>query len=165
LKKNSFFPSRQQLPEKNFKKIKIKNYFFKLFFRVRADNRGEGGRGEGDASARTPMSGQTLGCVCADMGVRVDAPQRPRRCIVASARTHLVLPHVTSKRMLQCVQVTDAPAAIVRSSVRPFVRKRPRDNPDVRVHADACSRPRRRTAASTGMRFLPHGRGFCRVRE
>jgi hypothetical protein len=30
-----------------------------------------------------------------------------------------VLPQVTSKRTLQCVQVTDAPAAIVRSSVRP----------------------------------------------
>jgi hypothetical protein len=35
----------------------------------------------------------------------------------ASARTHLVLFQVTSKRTLQCVQVTDAPAAIVRSSV------------------------------------------------
>jgi hypothetical protein len=46
----------------------------------------------------------------------------------ASARTHLVLPQVTSKRTLQCVQVTDAPTAIVRSSVRPSVRKRPRDN-------------------------------------
>jgi hypothetical protein len=30
-----------------------------------------------------------------------------------------VLSQVTSKRTLQCVQVTDAPAAIVRSSVRP----------------------------------------------
>jgi hypothetical protein len=45
-----------------------------------------------------------------------------------SARTHLVLPQVTSKRTLQCVQVPDAPAAIVRSFVRPSIRKRPRDN-------------------------------------
>jgi hypothetical protein len=35
-----------------------------------------------------------------------------------------VLPQVTSKKTLQCVQLTDAPAAIV----RPSVRKRPRDN-------------------------------------
>jgi hypothetical protein len=40
-----------------------------------------------------------------------------------------VLSQVTSKRTLQCVQVTDAPAAIVRPSVRPFVRYCPRDNP------------------------------------
>jgi hypothetical protein len=45
--------------------------------------------------------------------------------MVASALTRLVLPQVTSKRTLQCAQVTDAPTAIVRSSVR----KRPRDNP------------------------------------
>jgi hypothetical protein len=36
-----------------------------------------------------------------------------------------VLPQVTSKRTLQCVQVTDAPAAFV----RPSVHYRPRDNP------------------------------------
>jgi hypothetical protein len=36
-----------------------------------------------------------------------------------SARTRLVLSQVTSKRTLQCVQVTDAPTAIVRSFVRP----------------------------------------------
>jgi hypothetical protein len=48
-----------------------------------------------------------------------------------SARTRLFYPHVTSKRTLQCIQVTDAPAAIIRSSVRPSVRKRPRDNPGV----------------------------------
>jgi hypothetical protein len=54
----------------------------------------------------------------------------------ASARAHRrfrtdgsVLPQVTSKRTLQCVQVTDAPAAIVRSSVRSSARYRPRDNP------------------------------------
>jgi hypothetical protein len=35
------------------------------------------------------------------------------------------LPQVTSKRTLQCVQVTDAPTAIV----RPSVCHRPRDNP------------------------------------
>jgi hypothetical protein len=56
---------------------------------------GRGGRergGEGDASARR---------------------------MLASSRTRFVFPQVTSNRMLQCVQVTDAPAAIVRSSVRP----------------------------------------------
>jgi hypothetical protein len=42
--------------------------------------------------------------------------------MVASARTYLVLSQVTSKRTLQCVQVTDAPAAIVRSSVDLSVR-------------------------------------------
>jgi hypothetical protein len=56
----------------------------------------------------------------------------PCGCMVAVARTRFVLPQVTSKRTLQCIQVTDAPAAIVRSSVRPsvrpFIRKRPRDN-------------------------------------
>jgi hypothetical protein len=36
-----------------------------------------------------------------------------------SARTLVFYPQVTSKRTLQSVQVTDAPAAIVRSSVRP----------------------------------------------
>jgi hypothetical protein len=77
---------------------------------------GRGGREserEGDASARTPMSARTLSCVRADMGVRSDAS--------ASAQTHLILPQVTSKKTLQCVQVTDAPMAIVRSSVRPSV--------------------------------------------
>jgi hypothetical protein len=67
--------------------------------------------------------------------VRADASQRPggrtrvRADMFASARTQAsvradaaVLPQVTSKRTLQCVQVTDAPAAIVRSSVRPSVR-------------------------------------------
>jgi hypothetical protein len=55
-----------------------------------------------------------------------------REGMCASARTHpsvhadgSVLPHVTSKRTLQCVQVTDAPAAIV----RPSPRYRPHDNP------------------------------------
>jgi hypothetical protein len=47
---------------------------------------------------------------------------------LVSARMDLVLSLVTSKRTLQCVQVTDAPAAIVRSSIRPSVQKRPRDN-------------------------------------
>jgi hypothetical protein len=69
--------------------------FIYLFFRVRADAAEcPGGRergGEGDASTRTPMS----------------------------ARMRLVLSQVTSKRTLLCVQVTDALAAIVRSSVRP----------------------------------------------
>jgi hypothetical protein len=41
---------------------------------------------------------------------------RPRGRMVVSSRTHLVLPQVTSKRTLQCVQVTDAPADIVQSS-------------------------------------------------
>jgi hypothetical protein len=56
---------------------------------------------------------------------------RPRGRWGASARTHhvradaSVLPQVTSKKTLQCVQVTDAPAAIF----RPSIRKRPRDNP------------------------------------
>jgi hypothetical protein len=71
---------------------------------------------------------------------------RSRACLCgrnnASSRTHVrvladasVLPQVTSKRTLQCVQVTDAPAAIVQLTVRlsvryrPFVRYRPRDNP------------------------------------
>jgi hypothetical protein len=51
----------------------------------------------------------------------------PGRC--PKARTHpcvradaAVLPQVTSKKTLQCVQVTDAPTAIVQSSVRPSVR-------------------------------------------
>jgi hypothetical protein len=38
------------------------------------------------------------------------------RCVRADAS---FLPEVTSKRTLQCVQVTDAPAAIIRPSVRP----------------------------------------------
>jgi hypothetical protein len=107
--------------------------YFLILFRVRADaaqrpcgqqrgvetregRGGEGRGGEGDASVRTPMSVWMLGCVRADAS--------------ASARTRLVLSHVTSKRTLQCVQVTDAPAAIVRS----FVRKRPRDN-----HGASCT--------------------------
>jgi hypothetical protein len=70
LKIFSLFPSRQQLPKK-----KIIFIFFNFFSRIRADSKGEGGRrrrggeggrGEGDASARTPMSAWTLGCVCAD---------------------------------------------------------------------------------------------------
>jgi hypothetical protein len=44
--------------------------------------------------------------------------------MVTSARTRLVLFQVTSKRTLQCVQVTDAPAAIVGLSIW----KHPRDN-------------------------------------
>jgi hypothetical protein len=47
-----------------------------------------------------------------------------------SARTHLVLSQVTSKRTLQCVEVTDAPVAIVRSSVRPFENVRVTTLPD-----------------------------------
>jgi hypothetical protein len=60
------------------------------------------------------MSAQTHSC-------RVDAS--------ASGWMRTVLPQVTSIRTLQCVQVTDAPAAIVWPSGRPSVRKRPRNNP------------------------------------
>jgi hypothetical protein len=56
-------------------------------------------------------------------------PRRAARPTDNPGADAAVLPQVTSKRTLQCVQVTDAPAAIVRSSVRPSVRKRPRDNP------------------------------------
>jgi hypothetical protein len=42
-----------------------------------------------------------------------------RAAVPASARTLVFYPQVISKRTLQCVQVTDASAAIVRSSVRP----------------------------------------------
>jgi hypothetical protein len=127
------------------------NFFLKnlkklfLFFWVRADSRGEGGGGrggrggrerggDGSASTRTPMSAQTLGCVC------TEAKMRPRghMCVRADAsaftRTLVFYPLVTSKRTLQCVHVTDAPAAIVRSSVRPSVQKRPRDNHDIGVN-------------------------------
>jgi hypothetical protein len=51
---------------------------------VRADSRGEGGRGrrerggEGDASARTPMSSRMQGCVRADMGVCAQTHGRVR---------------------------------------------------------------------------------------
>jgi hypothetical protein len=44
---------------------------------------------------------------------------RPRGRMVMSARLHLVLPQVTSKRAVQCVQVTDAPRP---SSDRPSIR-------------------------------------------
>jgi hypothetical protein len=63
------------------------------------------------------------------------------RTLVRVRADAAVLPQVTSKRTLQCVQVTDAPAAIVRlsvrpsdcPSVRPSVRKRPRDNPAIEM--------------------------------
>jgi hypothetical protein len=44
---------------------------------------------------------------------------RLRRRVFSSVRTRTILFQVTSKMTLQCVQVTDAPAAIVRPSVRP----------------------------------------------
>jgi hypothetical protein len=74
---------------------------------------GEGGRGEGREVRPhgCTMSAWTLGCVRADASV---------------------LPQVISKRTLQCVQVTVTPAAIVQLSVRPSVRNRPCDNPNVR---------------------------------
>jgi hypothetical protein len=69
--------------------------------------------------------------VHADVGLRLcghglplRGHERPRGRMVASARMRLVLSQVISKSTLQCVQVTDAPAAIVRLSIR----KRPRDN-------------------------------------
>jgi hypothetical protein len=73
-------------------------------------------------SAQTPA--RPRGHMCASERTLVC----PRRCtrIYADAS---VLSQVTSKRMLQCVQVMDAPAAIVRPSVRPSVCYRPRDNP------------------------------------
>jgi hypothetical protein len=37
LKKSSLFPSRQQLPKKNFKKKKKRIFFLKIIFCVRAD--------------------------------------------------------------------------------------------------------------------------------
>jgi hypothetical protein len=125
-------------------------FFYFVFFRVRADSRGEGGReGEGGGEGREG-EGREGRCVHLDAHVRADTlvstrtrdykcvradalscpcrRARVRADVSASARACLVLPQVTSKRTLQCVQVMDAPAAIVRSSVRPFIRKRPRDN-------------------------------------
>jgi hypothetical protein len=113
-------------PATTTKKLKLKFYLKKIIififiFRVRADNRGEGegggegGRekgGEGGASVRMLGCVRTDSCACTWMHVRVRAGAS-------------VLPQVTSKKTLQCVQVTDAPAAIVRLSVR----YRPRDNP------------------------------------
>jgi hypothetical protein len=52
----------------------------------------------------------------------VRTPSRPHGRIGASVRTRTVLAQVTSKRMLQCVQIMDAPAAIVRPSGHPDVR-------------------------------------------
>jgi hypothetical protein len=84
------------------------------------------------ASARTSegwvVEGSGGRCVRADAHVRADAWVRPCGRTM-SARTRTVLSQVTSKRTLQCVQVTDAPVAIV----RPSVQKRPRDNPDLVV--------------------------------
>jgi hypothetical protein len=75
----------------------------------------EGGRGQGDDLVRAdgPMSARTHSRVCADAPMSARTRVRPRGRRGASART------------LQCVQVTDDPAAIVRTSVH----YRPRDNP------------------------------------
>jgi hypothetical protein len=97
--------SWQQLRKKILKKI----IFYFLFFSASigeggGEGGGEGRRGKGReglcASAQTPMPERTLGRVRAD---------------------GCVLSEVTSKQTLQCVQVTDAPAAIVRPSVRSSV--------------------------------------------
>jgi hypothetical protein len=113
-KKKILFPSRQQLPNFYF-------FIFLFFSRPHGQPRGqprggrERGEGEGGGEGREGEGGRGRGgrCIRAGAHVRADAS--------ASARTRLVLSQVTSKRTLQCVQVTDAPAAIVRSSVRPFV--------------------------------------------
>jgi hypothetical protein len=84
--------------------------------------------GQGDEGSENGMFEDPLCSPLASMAwtlpIRVDA--------LASVRTHVgvradgsVLPQVTSQRTLQYVQVTDAPAAIV----RPSVRYRPCDNP------------------------------------
>jgi hypothetical protein len=67
------------------------------------EGEGEGREGEGEGREGEGRGGR---CIRADAHVRADAS---------------VLPQVTSKRTLQCVQVTDAPAAIVRPSVCPSV--------------------------------------------
>jgi hypothetical protein len=85
-----------------------------------------GGRG-GDARehprGRYRVRTNACACPCGQWGASVRTPH------VRSNGS--VSPQVTSKRTLQCIQVTDAPAAIVRPSVRPSVRYRPRDNPVV----------------------------------
>jgi hypothetical protein len=63
-------------------------------------------------------------CPCGRWAASARMHPSVRANMGASARTRLVLPQVTLKRMLQCVQVTDAPEGMVRS----FVEKRPRDN-------------------------------------
>jgi hypothetical protein len=71
--------------------------------------------GQGDEGSENGMFEDPLYSPLASMAwtlpVRTDAR--------ASARTLLFYPQVTSKRTLQCVQVTDAPAAIIRLFVHP----------------------------------------------
>jgi hypothetical protein len=86
--------------------ITTKILFIYLFIFFVSARTAEGREGEGGGEGR---EGEGRGGRC----VRADAVLRPRERMVASARTDLVLPQVTSKRTLQCVQVTDAPMAIV----------------------------------------------------
>jgi hypothetical protein len=124
VEKISLFPSRQQLP-KNFIKKKLFIFFFTSAWTAEGregEGGGEGRGGEGGelvrADALTRPRGRAY--VCADAcsrphrHERVRADAWPRADGLASARARTVLSQVTSKMTLQCVQVTDAPAAIVR---------------------------------------------------
>jgi hypothetical protein len=83
----------------------------------RGGGRGEGGRGEGGELVRANAS--------------VFARMRwcPHGLMCTSVRTRTILSLITSERTLECVQVTDAAAAIARPSVCSSVHYHPGYNP------------------------------------
>jgi hypothetical protein len=89
--------------------------------------RGEGGRGEGGRGEGGRGEGGEL--VRANASVFARMRWCPHGLMCTSVRTRTILSLITSERTLECVQVTDAAAAIARPSVCSSVHYHPGYNP------------------------------------